>query len=593
MTERITLELTVTVRSPFLFRGLAGGLVGLDAAQLRDEDDKPVLPGTQLQGVLKESLEDLAAAAPDIIARQEVSRLFGRGSPEFKDAGEYDRPERGCILVGDLMATLAKTDEETTRIEIDDASGSARSGHLQVVELVAPFGTEVGFDGNIVVFWPDGQSGRIVAALNKALKLIPAIGAFKSAGFGEINNQRSGAKVKEIRRLAIGATLAGAQERYGFKLKFDRPFLVNTRRVAENAFIGAEIVPGAALKGALARKLELAGGKQALAEYEAALTALVISHAFPANLEGKPGGEPLPHSMIAASDGSRFGDALCPGGPGLGRGAMIEGRPAWFQSDWKEGWFEAAATVLGRAEYASPAPLPRTHTAIDERGVAAETQLYTGIARSPRDPADTSGARGFLFTIDLCNVPETEKERAQRLVAFLAEGLDGIGRTGATASFERWQAGDAAATAKPVAGHSNLFAVVLRTPAVLTDPLTTLTAAEAYADYWRREVRGARLVDFCARQDLAGGSLAMRRRPWRGTYHPFVVTAAGSAFLLEGDIAQQLDHLIRPGLPLPVFGGGADPLDWRNCPFVPQNGFGEIRADYLSAQTQLTPIEHV
>jgi len=49
------------------------------------------------------------------------------------------------------------------------------------------------------------------------------------------------------------------------------------------------VIPGAVFKGAVARKLELAGGECALAEYEAALASIVISHALPADSAGAPG----------------------------------------------------------------------------------------------------------------------------------------------------------------------------------------------------------------------------------------------------------------------------------------------------------------
>jgi hypothetical protein len=604
MTDRLVIGVTVVVRSPFLFQALAGGLVGVDAAQLRDEDRNPVLPGTQLHGVLREALGDIAAVAPTVISEIEIADLFGRGSPEFQEAGEYNRPHRGRVFIGDLVARSMRlapgaADQplqdaiETTRIEIDDTLGAVRTGFLQVIELVSPFGVEVSFTGEIVLFCAREQSSRVVLAIDKALKLIPAIGAFKSAGFGEIVAERSGAAIKSSHPLAFASAGTDTQERYGFSATFDRPLLVDTDRVTDNAFVGAEVIPGAALKGALARKVELTGGSAALAQYEAALASVVISHALPADALGHPGGEPFPLSTIAVAVEKDliFGDALRLDRSTGGSGPTIAGKAASFQSDWKPRWFASAAGLFGAEHYRKPMRLPRTHTAI-QGGIAAEGQLYTLIARSARDPDNGSVSRRFLFTIDLCCVPEAQQANARTLIALLREGLDGIGRTLATAEFERWPPGDAAPTARPVAGHRDLFAVVLRTPTVLTDPRTELSARDAYAEYWAAAVPGAALVDFCASQYLAGGYLAMRRRPWSDTYHPFVVTAAGSVFLLAGDIAPRLDTLLRSGLPLPGFAGAAT-LDWRNCPFVPENGYGAIRADHLSDPSSIELLRRV
>ena len=93
-------------------------------------------------------------------------------------------------------------------------------------------------------------------------------------------------------------------------------------------------------------------------------------------------------------------------------------------------------------------------------------------------------------------------------------------------------------------------------------------------------------MDFCASQHLAGGYLAYRYRPWGKTYHPFVVTDAGSVFLLRGAPRSRLEALTISGLPLPVFEDAA-PLTWQNCPFTPENGFGAIRANHLATADEL------
>jgi hypothetical protein len=285
----------------------------------------------------------------------------------------------------------------------------------------------------------------------------------------------------------------------------------------------------------------------------------------------------------------RFGDALRlpaqagEGAPGAETGPLMHGQPALFQSDWKDDWFTHAREVVGQERFDMPASLPRTHTQISPTGVAQERLLFTTVYRSTRNPLKPADARRFLFTTDTAAVPAQEKGNADALVGMLAEGLDAVGKTGASASFQRWPAGDTPAAVAAVLGYPDLFAVVLRTPAVLTDPGAESSAADAYTAYWTQAVPGASLINFCAAQHLAGGYLATRRRPWNGRYHPFVLTEAGSVFLLAGPIKDRLAALIRTGLPVAAF-AGASPLDWRNCPFVPGNGFGEIRVDYLSAK---------
>ena len=604
MTDRLTLILTLAVRAPFLFPGLTGLSFGVDAGQMRDEHGNPILPESQVRGLLREALGDLADAAPSVVTREEIENLFGAASPDNRDGEEFDQPRRGRALLADLVApNLPAGAARTTRIEIDDATGAAATGHLQTIELVAPFGRLVEFTGQMVVSWPRDTSARIVAAIDRAIRLIPAIGAFKTSGFGAVIEDRSGAKLDEARPMTVPAAARERPDRCGFAFTLDRSYLVNSHRVADNAFAGSDVIPGGVVKGALAQTLALAAGEGALAEYEAALSALRLSHAWPEDADGRPGGEPLPLSTVAAKPdtGLCFGDALMlPDHPNETRAAMrgprLAGEVALFPVDWKEGWAEAARRASGMADYMPPAALPRTHTAIGERGIAASQQLFSTIARSALCPGHGRHARRFLMTADVSGVPEAERERARRLIALMAGGLDGIGRTGASARFDRWTAGDAPPMVRPVHGFDDLFAAVLRTDAVMTDPRTRLDARAAYQAYWR-DVTGteAELVDFCATQHLAGGYLATRYRPWGATYHPFVVTDAGSVFLLRGPIRTRLEALTEGGLPLPRF-EGAMPLDWRNCPFTPENGFGAIRANHLATASEFEwsrEVEHV
>ena len=54
----------------------------------------------------------------------------------------------------------------------------------------------------------------------------------------------------------------------------------------------------------------------------------------------------------------------------------------------------------------------------------------------------------------------------------------------------------------------------------------------------------------------------------------------GSIFLIEptGDGAAPIADIVRSALPPTAW---IDRPDWRGCPFLPQNGFGEIRLDVV------------
>ncbi|MGB8899356.1 MAG: RAMP superfamily CRISPR-associated protein, partial [Methylocella sp.] len=190
MSEIVRLSVALTLRSPFMFQGLANAMLGIDAANLRGESGRPVIPADQIKGVLRAACEVLKDHKLDIAPEALLNRLFGAESPKHKenDFESYDRPHRGLLIAGDLAAGLPEKSElTTTRIEIDDETGAVKSGALQVVELVAPFGKEVAFKGEFVLLAEKGvEPEQVESLLSRALALVPAIGAFKSAGFGEI-----------------------------------------------------------------------------------------------------------------------------------------------------------------------------------------------------------------------------------------------------------------------------------------------------------------------------------------------------------------------------------------------------------------------
>ena len=138
--------------------------------------------------------------------------------------------------------------------------------------------------------------------------------------------------------------------------------------------------------------------------------------------------------------------------------------------------------------------------------------------------------------------------------------------------------------------------MVAETPAFLFDPRDQRPLRELYASYWASACPGASLVDFFASQTLAGGYLGHRRRAFGdNVIYPFVLTQPGSVFLLEGEIGEALNGLLRSGLPVTKMVDGR-PLSWVNCPYMPENGYGEISVDYLAdagMAAKLVEVTHV
>lgn len=615
--DRLSFDLRLTVRSPFLFRGLDGRFVGVDVTHVRDERGRPIIPADQVRGVFRQNLEILAEHVP--LPAGDIDAVFGRKSSESDEADAYgsNQPFRGRIIFEDLVATQFYKDpddtdaksspfigsgiSETTRIQIDDDTGSVKAGALQVLELVAPFGSAVSFIGRIVVYDEAKRADGWAKALSQALALILSIGAMKSPGWGEVLPGLSTVTRSTVSSLSLPGAARPLPERPRLRVTFDRPILVDARKVSGNAFEGRTVVPGAVFKGALARRLELAGLQPESGLIAAILSAIGFRHARPeAKIPGAVVDRPLPLSLVTAKSerGVLVGDAAL---IGMEQGALIDGMPGAFQPDWKDSSYDAAHTAIATPEGWGSIPfIARTHTQIDEEGGAAEHQLFTTIARSViRETESTDGktpwaGRTWILDVDLAAARAVERDgsglagSADRLVELLLQdGLDGIGRTNAHASFDL--VGEAPlAVPKPVKGHEELWVVTLETPAAIIDGSRLIasdgrfvTAEEAYRAYWRGLLPDAELVNFFAAQDYRGGYLSRRRRLHGDTYFPFLVTREGSVFVLRTKNRERLASLLRKGLPHFTPADGTV-VTWANSPWVPENGYGEIRIDHLS-----------
>ena len=593
---RWRLPLTITLASPFASRGLNPADTVIDTALPRDGQGRVVLPGSLVQGTIRDALETiaqrvsdpltLAGTARDII--DDIALLFGtesgkrtqRNTGEATDRRVNNTPERGLLAFADLAAITPEPERgegesggQFIRVEIDDDLGAVREGHIQRIELPWPIGTPVTFKGQIELRpHAEADPARVKALLELALRLVPAFGAIKSAGFGE----RLDHKIEDaIELTATPSPAARGRSDVTFALGLDRPFLVAATRAADNVYRGNPVIPGGVIKGALAEALTAAGAMdRAMADFLARLT---IGHAFPAseaavNDPAKRRRVP-PLSLVMA--GKKPVDILCDGGVDR----INEGLR--FRIDWKDGEEDEAFKKLGWDEK-QPERDVRTHTAIDrERGAAAwDAEAQAGMLYS------TSAVVPDEFEwLGRLALDPPDDDRFGLVMAILEAGLPGIGKTAAIAH-ARWldEPPPQPEPLKGKAGEPPCYALTLQTPALLND-LAALRGgtpiADDYTRYWAG--LGYRLVRFFAHQKLAGGHLALRYPPRDDRYDVYLVTDPGSVFLITADpgagtAVADLKELLRRGLPPDA---SITRRHWTECPFLPENGFGAIACNVV------------
>lgn len=608
--HRCVYELTLEVVSPFLFPGISQAQLGIDASQLTDQDGHAIIPAEQIKGVLRQAFRDLEAYAPDSnVKKGLIDRLFGheaassaKDKPEdFDFAGGRDRP-RGRLLFSDLRGPLIRDelgrpvqapykgsetsandgladDQHLTRIAIDDATSSVEYGSLQVVELNAAIGETVVFTGTLIVH---GQDDGLLEKLKKAAKLIPALGAFKTAGFGRV--QSFAVKAGQDARQAATVEGISKDKRVLVELQFDRPLMVDVQRISDNLFESGEVIPGGMLKGALAQSLRLSGQQP---ENDECLSRLIVGHAFPYRQGDSDQvtsyAAPLPASLAVFTrwdeqEGKTVNelrdclskDAL-PWDRNFGAGA--------FASDWKCDPDDVRKALGMPVPPEGDSHLLRVRTAIEpEIGTAATGQLF-GYSQ-----LCTTG-RVWRTVIDSNGIPHAD---FRRLLNHLGQGLDDVGKSGARATVRfRTPANLPPLRSLNTQAH---WAVMLHTPALLNNPDTLRDGTplqEDYAAYWSSASGGSlEYVTHFGSQELVGGYQSLQFRRRAGEYEPWLLTQPGTVFLLKGDGAAWLAERLRKGLP-PHDGLGLPDKSstWKVCPYVPENGYGAFTLNAIDHDT--------
>ena len=349
---------------------------------------------------------------------------------------------------------------------------------------------------------------------------------------------------------------------------------MGTRPLGQNLFESDDCIPGAAVRGAIG---ELLARGLAFRELTANLSKVRVTHAFPATDQGaRP--QKLPQSLVSYN--GQISDVALLNAPPTNLTA-----PPAFPIDWKHGDWKLAAQLVGWPDIQREL---RVRTAITgEQRRAADNELFAQRLVVP-------GERKWIASVDLSRIDDAAQRTttARQLAAIFAAGLPGIGKTKAFASITVTNQQPPAPTVS--ARPDGKFIVCLQTPALLLQPVTASanrspdSLKDAYAAAWSSLCKGSlTLINFFQSNTLAGGDYLYHAFQAGQQYRPYLLTDAGSVFVFEAvDKAAATDCLerwLRFGLPLPpacrefYVPGGVNDIDlWKHCPYLPENGYGEI-----------------
>ena len=611
----IDCELTVDLRliGPILSQSNTPQGYGIDAPMARTARGEYCLPGSQVKGRLRQALEQMADL--NLIGLAQVDEWLGKSAGSLEPGSELlpIEPQRGLIGFEDFVYQGTSAGKDLRfRIALDAAIGSVKKGAMLMIESPFAPGGEYTFRGVLQLTAADVKDAeQIRLRLQQAFRLIGSIGAERTTGFGRLKAAQV-AGPANIEKAESGKAQAASVtgDLLGVELTPTTPFCIAKHRADDNVFETETEIPGGAIKGALAQAWLHRLGKPGALEIgpdtdpsrpmlSKHFSRLRFSHAFPGGLDSgiRPAHYPL--SLITVKERPSFADLLYQPHPVIVRGGDRFRAPA-FEIDWKGDDPGLVGSAFGWPDFEKK-KLLRVRTAINpETLTAKEAQLFSMETVVP-------DGLTWRFHVDLEGVPKADRDQTSReLQSVFAFGLRSLGKTKAHAGFgvvrsTEWPVPEYAQTSSTA--RPGEWAVTLQTAALLCDPETLTRASgdaelrNAYQSYWTEASGGLlQLERFFAGQSLGGGFYLYRRFQDGNPYRPWLLTNRGSVFLLRttGDAAivqKTIDRWLRTGLPLPTWAteryrrAGIPGNDWRTCPYIPENGYGEIAVNMKVHQT--------
>jgi len=554
-------------------------------------------PRKLIKGCLRQAWSELQSAT-GLPKDEQINAWLGIGSDKKSSQITSVDPVRGRLLFDDFVAG-AKSSSSTTRIKIDEDRDAVDEGALQTIELPYQAGEEVEFIGRISYFAKDkndlDKTKRWVAL---GLRWITNLGALENVNFGQLLTVA--VIDNDPKDISFAATRQSTAHGYlDLTIKPESPFCIAKKRVTENLFESDRIIPGGVLKGAFAitllsmldRSDEVIGGQidADFRELGEQFSKIRFTHAFPAESGSNVRSVQPPQSLIKDSSRNLYDAALFEGPFLVGKSPEA---PAFYH-EWKRR--DDVEELFG---WVNPDTKLQVQTAIKDNH-AEENKLYAYEVIIP------SGIDWYA-RIDLRGIDQSVRPAVEAQIRMILKyGLRGLGKTKTRAAI---QISEGLSISDKIQSNPLPFEVsgkqrwiiTMQTPSLLCDPfdLNEQSGSEelmaAYKKVWTQVSGGhLKLAYYYASQSLSGGTYLHNRFLSPNPYNPYLLTDAGSIFVLEAEDGKdaaaqtQIQEWIEKGLPLPEWtverfkrkdaqGKDIPGNHWSNCPYVPEAGYGEI-----------------
>jgi hypothetical protein len=615
MLKLLAWDVTLTLRGPVLTTSSAPQEFGIDAPFARNAAGEYYLAGTLVKGKLKEAWKELEEVGPDELCKWNWMSWLGKEPSKDEDWTS----ERGLVQFTDFLyagADAREIEKKTAilyRVEKDDVTEAVASGQNQMISTPFLSNGLYQFKGRIWSIMSDAEATDLESSLNHGLKWVSSIGADHTVGFGVVADIKVTRLAETDYERTIGKVDAPDADVWGIALKPEGPLVIVGKRIADNIFESQQEIPGGVLKGALADAiLRIYGSSErdvaALAQHTACemldlcreFSKIRVLFAKPVEEGQRQRWGPIPASVVTIGKENKLVDVAIKDIPSNEQGTA-------FQIDWKSQECEDAEKQFKIVKV--PYEL-RVRTQIDSVArSAADANLFAYRMAAPRALVPEKKGNAIeiklksyewltLISFDRITDAEVKKRVKEQLGNLITKyGIPGVGKLKTYCTAKRVQVEPHAANLQ-VDKEQELhrWVITLQTPALLcnVDAIQSgfSKAHDAYDSYWADlSDHNLTLERHFARQHLAGGEYQWKRFSAKTSYRPFVLTDAGAVFVLRSDDKSDLDVIEKKiadwllhGLPVAKsvckeLGLSGNHTDWSKCPYIPENGYGEIAVD--------------
>lgn len=558
-------QLTLIFQGPLLTQASGTMKLGLDA-EMQYYQDQPAISGSLIKGNIRHTLNEFDELLEGAL-KNDINSWFGN---ESIDQYKPQRTQIDFDFFWLLSKPYKKTQNQRTRISINQQTGVVKEGMLQIVEDCFPIGSDDPiFSGKITARFNDKKEQKQFEKwLDKALEYIPAMGSFKGIGWGKLLKATLEPQSPGQPTLSED-TLVEDSSRFGLQLELDRPFCLGRPRTPEsNQIISDDFITGNVIKGLIAR---LYSGEDEL-EKKLCFNDLIITHALATDKETGKRIQPIPLSLTLCD-----GNVIDMAG---GKKKYWKAAPK-FSPDWKQEDRNKIMAAMEQGNINKPKRLVVVRTEINsENRVSEESKLFSLECINTEQ-------HNWCADIDLCHVAKDKRvTMLKELQQIFNKGLTGIGKTKAQAKIS-------IQLDKPYKPQTNRLTpgrqlITLITAARMLPPDLSIQGTnsakqlkQTYLKYWQTALKDEDLIleTYFAQETLTSTYYHQQRYKPKESYYPEWLTGAGSVFVLNiNDEAtlKNLTKLASAGLPAQQEVEGAE-ASWKTTPFLPEHGYGEIQ----------------